>query len=154
MLPHLQFPGLEALCFWVIWFASNFAQFSSDSRMKWLDIWGQKSKVTATSWLMNWYLKNAWRDFHYIWHKPTLGLKDEPIRFRAKSQSSRQPHVLLTWHLKNALFFLLGDATHDKGETWQKRHKCVIKSVKVETERQNWTIKQRGKNKWVCSILV
>ena len=66
------------------------------------DFGGQKSKVTATSYLTNCYLKNTLRDFHQMWQKPTLGLQDELIRFWRSTVL--EPCLLLwTWYLKNAV---------------------------------------------------
>lgn len=52
--------------------------------MNWLEFIGQRPKVTVSSRLSHscWmrYLRNTWREFHYMWNKHPRGLKDELMR--------------------------------------------------------------------------
>ncbi len=55
--------------------------------------------------LWKWYIKNAWRGFHYIWNEHLLGPQDEQIRFGG--QRSLWPHKTRAWpSLKNYLLIM------------------------------------------------
>lgn len=73
----------------------------SEPTMSWFPFRGQRPLQPHASW--TWYFKNTLSDFRWVWHKLTLRLFDELIRFGQSEIKVSSSHILWKSCLKNTL---------------------------------------------------